>query len=85
MFIGPIDLEVAKVSLVKPGENTQRVWDISIFIKGKVLEDFIDQKRDEKMYKKVWSDISVYNTINREEIRRIRRWYTIPNNTKQFK
>ena len=28
------------------------------------LKDFIDQKRDEKMYKKVWSDISVYNTIN---------------------
>ena len=43
----------------------------------KVLKDFIDQKRDEKMYKKVWSDISVYNTINSEEIRRIRRWYTI--------
>ena len=43
----------------------------------KVLKDFIDQKRDEKMYKKVWSDISVYNTINREEIRRSRRWYTI--------
>ena len=41
------------------------------------LKDFIDQKRDEKMYKKVWSDISVYNTINREEIRRSRRWYTI--------
>ena len=43
----------------------------------KVLKDFIDQKRDEKLYKKVWFDISVYNTINREEIRRSRRWYTI--------
>ena len=32
-------------------------------------KNFIDQKRDEKMYKKVWSDISVYYTINREEIR----------------
>ena len=32
----------------------------------KVLKDFNDQKRDEKMYKKVWSDISVYNTINRD-------------------
>ena len=42
-----------------------------------ILKDFIDQKRDEKMYKKVWSDISVYNTINREEIWRSRRWYTI--------
>ena len=29
------------------------------------------------MYKKVWCDISVYNTINREEIRKSRRWYTI--------
>ena len=36
----------------------------------KVLKDFTDQKRDEKMYKKS-SDISVYNTINREEVRRI--------------
>ena len=35
-----------------------------------VLKDFTDQKRDEKMYKKS-SDISVYNTINREEVRKI--------------
>ena len=42
----------------------------------KVLKDFTDQKRDEKMCKKS-SDISVYNTINREENRRSRRWYTI--------
>ena len=47
----------------------------------KVLKDFIDQKRDEKMYKKVWSDISVYNTINREEIRRSRGWYSVPTTT----
>ena len=41
-----------------------------------VLKDFIDQKRDEKDVQRVWSDISVYNTINRAEIRRSCRWYT---------
>ena len=52
--------------------------DGSSFVQGSRidLKDFIDQKRDEKMYKKVWSDFSVYNTINREEIRRSRRRYT---------
>ena len=32
------------------------------------FKEFYWPNRDEKMYKKVWSDISVYNTINREEI-----------------
>ena len=40
------------------------------------FKEFYWPKRDEKMYKKVCSNISVYNTINREEIGRSRRWYT---------
>ena len=54
--------------------RSNAIWgQLSAFL----LKDFIDQMRDEKMYKKVWSDISVYNTINREEIWRSRHWYTI--------
>ena len=37
-------------------------------INGYILKDFIDQKRDEKDVQRVWSDISVYNTINRAEM-----------------
>ena len=40
-------------------------------------KDFIDQKRDEKDVKKVWSDISVYYTIDRADKRRRCRWHTI--------
>ena len=43
-----------------------RNWKVSQFLK-----EFTDQKRDEKMYKKS-SDISVYNTINREEVRELK-------------
>ena len=32
------------------------------------FKEFNDQKRDEKDVQRVWSDISVYNTINRAEM-----------------
>ena len=79
---GEGDLKKKKKKKKNSSEESLQNWvnDLQFLtrILTKFLMDFIDQKRDEKMYKKVWSDISVYNTINREEIRRSRRWYTIP-------
>ena len=39
-------------------------------------KDFIDQKRDEKDVQIIWSDISVYYTINGADKRRSCRWTT---------
>ena len=46
-----------------------------------ISKDFIDQKRDEKDVQEVWSDISVYYTMNRADIRRSCGWYSVPTTT----
>ena len=70
--------------------NTQKPQVYAVFRKGLFsaqfsfwftlmicFKGFYWPKARRKRCTKVWSDISVYNTINRAEIRRSCRWYTI--------
>ena len=66
-------LQRNKNILASPGINFFSFYNLH----SDVSKDFIDQKRDEKDVQKVWSDISVYYTINRADMRRSCRWYTI--------